>query len=310
MSTEAAERVAVIGGGMMGAGVAQVFAAAGHEVALQDVYRGGARAGAGGDPPQPDLPGRARAVPGRRGRRGRRPRDAPPPTSPTRPTGRTSSSSASSRTCRSSSRSSSDLDAAVPARDDPGHQHLGDEHRRDRQPGAPQGARRRHALLEPAVPHPAGRGRAHPEHVRPAVVERTMALLRSAGKHPIDCKKDVPGFVANRLQHALWREAIRHRRARHRRRGHGGREHPLRLRVAPAGPGPDGERRDGGPRPHAEHPRLHLPATSRPRREPSPLLRRRSRRASWASRPGAASGSGARRRRRPRAGASWSISCA
>jgi len=35
-----------------------------------------------------------------------------------------------------------------------------------------------------------------------------MAILRAAGKHPIDCKKDVPGFVANRLQHALWREAI------------------------------------------------------------------------------------------------------
>ncbi len=44
--------------------------------------------------------------------------------------------------------------------------------------------------------------------VDPAMVERTMELLRAAGKHPIDCKKDVPGFVANRLQHALWREAI------------------------------------------------------------------------------------------------------
>jgi 3-hydroxybutyryl-CoA dehydrogenase len=41
-----------------------------------------------------------------------------------------------------------------------------------------------------------------------SVVERTMDLLRAVGKHPIDCKKDVPGFVANRLQHALWREAI------------------------------------------------------------------------------------------------------
>ena len=39
-------------------------------------------------------------------------------------------------------------------------------------------------------------------------VERTMELLRRVGKRPIDCKKDVPGFVANRLQHALWREAI------------------------------------------------------------------------------------------------------
>ena len=46
------------------------------------------------------------------------------------------------------------------------------------------------------------------EHVDPAVVDRTMDLLRRVGKRPIDCKKDVPGFVANRLQHALWREAI------------------------------------------------------------------------------------------------------
>lgn len=46
------------------------------------------------------------------------------------------------------------------------------------------------------------------EDVDDAVVERTMDLLRKAGKHPIDCRKDVPGFVANRLQHALWREAI------------------------------------------------------------------------------------------------------
>jgi 3-hydroxybutyryl-CoA dehydrogenase len=44
--------------------------------------------------------------------------------------------------------------------------------------------------------------------VENAVVDRTIDLLRAAGKHPIDCKKDVPGFVANRLQHALWREAI------------------------------------------------------------------------------------------------------
>ncbi|MCH4166348.1 MAG: 3-hydroxyacyl-CoA dehydrogenase family protein [Megasphaera sp.] len=33
-------------------------------------------------------------------------------------------------------------------------------------------------------------------------------ILSGVGKKPIICKKDVPGFVANRLQHALWREAI------------------------------------------------------------------------------------------------------
>ena len=39
-------------------------------------------------------------------------------------------------------------------------------------------------------------------------MERTYQLMKRAGKHPIKCMKDVPGFVANRLQHALWREAI------------------------------------------------------------------------------------------------------
>jgi 3-hydroxybutyryl-CoA dehydrogenase len=40
------------------------------------------------------------------------------------------------------------------------------------------------------------------------VMGKTMELLKKAGKHPIKVNKDVPGFVANRLQHALWREAI------------------------------------------------------------------------------------------------------
>lgn len=41
-----------------------------------------------------------------------------------------------------------------------------------------------------------------------ATVAATMELLSSVGKRPAHIKKDVPGFVANRLQHALWREAI------------------------------------------------------------------------------------------------------
>jgi 3-hydroxybutyryl-CoA dehydrogenase len=32
--------------------------------------------------------------------------------------------------------------------------------------------------------------------------------LRRAGKDPVHVKRDVPGFAGNRLQHALWREAI------------------------------------------------------------------------------------------------------
>ena len=41
-----------------------------------------------------------------------------------------------------------------------------------------------------------------------ATVERTMGILSAAGKLPVHVRKDVPGFVANRLQHALWREAM------------------------------------------------------------------------------------------------------
>lgn len=40
-----------------------------------------------------------------------------------------------------------------------------------------------------------------------ACVERMMELLAGAGKKPVRVRRDVPGFVGNRLQHALWREA-------------------------------------------------------------------------------------------------------
>jgi 3-hydroxybutyryl-CoA dehydrogenase len=39
-------------------------------------------------------------------------------------------------------------------------------------------------------------------------VRRTIDLLREAGRKPVHVKKDIPGFVGNRLQHALKREAI------------------------------------------------------------------------------------------------------
>jgi 3-hydroxybutyryl-CoA dehydrogenase len=41
-----------------------------------------------------------------------------------------------------------------------------------------------------------------------ATVEATMALLAGVGKLPVLVRRDVPGFIANRLQHALWREAM------------------------------------------------------------------------------------------------------
>ncbi len=39
-------------------------------------------------------------------------------------------------------------------------------------------------------------------------VERVIGLLREAGRHPVHVRKDIPGFIGNRLQHALKREAI------------------------------------------------------------------------------------------------------
>ena len=42
----------------------------------------------------------------------------------------------------------------------------------------------------------------------PETIATLMDLLTALGKVPVHVKKDVPGFVGNRMQHALWREAI------------------------------------------------------------------------------------------------------
>jgi 3-hydroxybutyryl-CoA dehydrogenase len=42
----------------------------------------------------------------------------------------------------------------------------------------------------------------------PETTGRVMAVLESLGKTPVLVRRDVPGFIGNRLQHALWREAI------------------------------------------------------------------------------------------------------
>jgi 3-hydroxybutyryl-CoA dehydrogenase len=41
-----------------------------------------------------------------------------------------------------------------------------------------------------------------------AAAEALIALLRSMGRHPVLVQRDIPGFIGNRLQHALKREAI------------------------------------------------------------------------------------------------------
>ncbi len=46
------------------------------------------------------------------------------------------------------------------------------------------------------------------DKTEPAVVESTIRLLDDAGRMPVHVKRDIPGFIGNRLQHALKREAI------------------------------------------------------------------------------------------------------
>ena len=59
----------------------------------------------------------------------------------------------------------------------------------------------------------------HPAHLVPLVevvpgertaedaVARAVAFYTAIGKHPVRLRREVPGYVANRLQYALWREA-------------------------------------------------------------------------------------------------------
>jgi 3-hydroxybutyryl-CoA dehydrogenase len=46
------------------------------------------------------------------------------------------------------------------------------------------------------------------ENTSQETVDAVSKLLADSGKTPVTVNKDVPGFVGNRLQHALWREAM------------------------------------------------------------------------------------------------------
>jgi len=46
------------------------------------------------------------------------------------------------------------------------------------------------------------------EFTSAATVAATMQLIRDAGKKPVHVRRDIAGFIGNRLQHALKREAI------------------------------------------------------------------------------------------------------
>ena len=72
----------------------------------------------------------------------------------------------------------------------------------------PPRAHRGRAPVQPAVPHPAGRGRRRHARPRPTWSRGPRDFFRHAGKSVITMDREVPGFIANRLQEALWREAL------------------------------------------------------------------------------------------------------
>jgi 3-hydroxybutyryl-CoA dehydrogenase len=48
------------------------------------------------------------------------------------------------------------------------------------------------------------RGRETPDHI----VDQACRIVASLGKLPVRVRRDVPGFIGNRLLHAMWREAL------------------------------------------------------------------------------------------------------
>ncbi|MFC9360729.1 3-hydroxyacyl-CoA dehydrogenase family protein [Rhodococcus sp. NPDC057014] len=46
------------------------------------------------------------------------------------------------------------------------------------------------------------------ESTATGTVDWMLSILAGAGKVPVHVRKDIPGFIGNRLQHAMWREAI------------------------------------------------------------------------------------------------------
>lgn len=46
------------------------------------------------------------------------------------------------------------------------------------------------------------------QYTRDEVFEQMFGWLQAVGKRPVKVHRDVTGFIGNRLQHALWREAI------------------------------------------------------------------------------------------------------
>ena len=191
-------RIAVIGAGLMGHGIAQVFAVAGHDVTITDSVAASvdcakARIAAG----LKDL-GDDRARPNASRRITNWRRRCAMPTTSSRQCRRTCRSS---RSCSPRSRRTSARIRSSPA-----------TRRSSRSPTSWAGSKHRERALgthwwnpPTLVPLVEVIGT---QWTSPQAIDFTMKLHADAGKKPAHVKKDVPGFIGNRLQHALWREAV------------------------------------------------------------------------------------------------------
>jgi len=191
-------RIAVIGAGLMGHGIAQVFGLAGHDVAITDA----------------DAPTLASA----RDRIIANLRDL----------GDDVTAAERVRTCAGLAEAVADADFIVEAvREDLGvKQKLFAEIERAARPDAILASNTSVIPITAIMGGLAHRARALGTHwwnppylvplveviatewTAPAAIDFVMKLHADIGKTPVHVKKDVPGFVGNRLQHALWREAI------------------------------------------------------------------------------------------------------
>jgi 3-hydroxybutyryl-CoA dehydrogenase len=191
-------RIAVVGAGLMGHGIAQVFALAGHEVTITDV-----------DAASLDTaPSRVAANLHELGEDG--------------------GAVARLRPCATLAETVRDADYVVEAVSEnlPLKQKLFAEIERHVRSDAILASNTSVIPITSIMQGLAGRERALGTHwwnppylvplvevietqwTSPQAVDWTMALHRAAGKQPAHVKKDVPGFIGNRLQHALWREAV------------------------------------------------------------------------------------------------------
>ena len=277
-------RISVIGAGLMGHGIAQVFALAGHDVTHHGCRRGEPRHGEVAHRRQPARPrrgrerGRARAAmrrPCRGGARGR-----------LRRRGGLGGFAAEAEAVRRHRNATCGADTILASNTSviPITSIMQGLAERERALGT-------HwwnpPFLVPLVEV------IETQWTSPQAVAWTMALHEAAGKKPAHVKKDVPGFIGNRLQHALWREAISLVE-------HGICDAETVDAVIKAsfgrrlpGARPAGKRRPGGHRSHARHPQHRAAGDRQPAAARRPICKSSWPTANSVSNPAKASASGA-----------------